>query len=144
MPEIKKLLFPLDFSHQSMRAGRYMESMAGRFQAEIMLLHIVDPAAFPIITQHLEPSCKERLDAFLADDLKQFAVRRVCLTGDPAEEISKMVRFWTPDLVMMPSYGLGFYRPSLLGSVTAKVLQDVNCPVWTSVHAEDAPPLESI
>jgi hypothetical protein len=45
---------------------------------------------------------------------------------------------------MMPSYGLGFFRPSLLGSVTAKVLHDVGCPVWTSVHAEEAPPLERI
>ena len=55
-----------------------------------------------------------------------------------------MVRSWTPDLVMMPSYGLGFFRPSLLGSVTAKVLNDTSCPVWTNIHSDEAPALERI
>ena len=44
----------------------------------------------------------------------------------------------------MPTHGLGFFRPSLLGSVTAKVLHDVDCPVWTAVHAEQTPPLQKI
>jgi nucleotide-binding universal stress UspA family protein len=44
----------------------------------------------------------------------------------------------------MPTRGLGFYRHGLLGSVTAKVLHDVKCPVWTGVHSEEAPPLERI
>ena len=44
----------------------------------------------------------------------------------------------------MPTHGLGFFRSFLLGSVTAKVLHDVECPVWTGIHEEDAPPLEKI
>ena len=55
-----------------------------------------------------------------------------------------MARSWNPDLVMMPSHGMGFFRRLLLGSVTAKVLHDLDCPVWTGVHAEKAPPLERI
>jgi nucleotide-binding universal stress UspA family protein len=55
-----------------------------------------------------------------------------------------MTRSWSPDLVMMPTQGLGFFRSFLLGSVTAKVLHDVECPVWTGIHEEDAPPLEKI
>jgi nucleotide-binding universal stress UspA family protein len=144
MPSIKKILFPVDFSQRSIGAARYVESLAGRFEAEIMLLHVVDTATHGSIAQHFQPSRKEQLKAFLADELKQFVTRRVCTIGDPAEEIVNMVRTWAPDLVMMPSYGLGFYRPSLLGSVTAKVLHDVGCPVWTSVHSEEAPPLERI
>jgi nucleotide-binding universal stress UspA family protein len=45
---------------------------------------------------------------------------------------------------MLPTHGLGFFRRHLLGSVTAKVLHDLQCPVWTSVHAESAPALENI
>jgi nucleotide-binding universal stress UspA family protein len=37
---------------------------------------------------------------------------------------------------MMPTHGHGPFRALLLGSVTAKVLHDVHCPVWTGVHAE--------
>src|SRR5262249_27797018 len=40
--------------------------------------------------------------------------------------------------------GLGHFRRLLLGSTTAKVLHDLDCPVWTSVHAEEAPELEDI
>jgi len=40
---------------------------------------------------------------------------------------------------MMPTHGYGPFRRFLLGSVTAKVLHDVDCPVWTGVHMDRAP-----
>src|ERR1019366_10739871 len=42
------------------------------------------------------------------------------------------------------THGLGYFRRHLLGSVTAKVLHDLRCPFWTSVHAEVAPELGNI
>ena len=41
---------------------------------------------------------------------------------------------------MMPTHGYGIFRSLLLGSVTAKVLHDAACPVWTGVHVEETPP----
>ena len=41
MPQIRKILFPVDFSDSSFGAARYVEYFAGQFQAEIMLLHAV-------------------------------------------------------------------------------------------------------
>jgi len=38
---------------------------------------------------------------------------------------------------MMPTRGCAAFRRFLLGSVTAKVLHDVNCPVWTSSHVTE-------
>ena len=144
MLSIKKILFPVDFSQRSVGAARYVESFAGRFDAEIMLLHVVDAATHGSIAQHWQSSREKQLKVFLADGLKNFTTRRICTSGDPTDEIVEMVRCWTPDLVMMPTYGIGFYRPYLLGSVTAKVLHDIDCPVWTAVHAEAAPPVEKI
>src|SRR5262249_40350522 len=43
------------------------------------------------------------------------------------------------DLIMLPTHGYGPFRRFLLGSVTAKVLHDAECPVWTAAHMEDAP-----
>ena len=39
----------------------------------------------------------------------------------------------------MPTHAHGRFRRFLLGSVTAKVLHDVDCPVLTGVHHETAP-----
>jgi nucleotide-binding universal stress UspA family protein len=38
---------------------------------------------------------------------------------------------------MMPTHGFGIFRSMLIGSVTAKVLHDAKCPVWTAAHAEE-------
>jgi nucleotide-binding universal stress UspA family protein len=37
---------------------------------------------------------------------------------------------------MMPTHGVGKFRNLLLGSVTAKVLHDATCPVWTAAHVD--------
>ena len=46
------------------------------------------------------------------------------------------------DLILMPTHGYGTFRRLLLGSVTAKVLHDANCPVWTGTHFADATGLD--
>jgi nucleotide-binding universal stress UspA family protein len=41
-------------------------------------------------------------------------------------------------MIVMPTRGLGPFRKMLLGSVTAKVLHDAQCPVLTGPHLENA------
>jgi nucleotide-binding universal stress UspA family protein len=142
-PAIRKILFPVDFSERCVGAARYVEALAGRFQAELMLLHVVDTGAY-FYPDEAQPNVKNRLEEFLAGELKYFATCRMCVVGEPAAKIVEVVKSWKPDLVMLPTHGLGAYRRLLLGSVTAKVLHDVECPVWTGIHSEEAPPLEDI
>jgi nucleotide-binding universal stress UspA family protein len=144
MPTIKKILFPVDFSARSIGAAHYVEFLAGRFDAEIMLLHVVENGT-NTLADELLPARQIQLDGFLADELKYFTTLRTCVVGqDAAREIIDSARSWQPDLVMMPTHGFGLYRRLLLGSVTAKVLHDLECPVWTDVHSEQAPALEEI
>jgi len=37
----------------------------------------------------------------------------------------------------MATHGTGLFRSLLIGSVTAKVLHDAKCAVWTATHAEE-------
>jgi nucleotide-binding universal stress UspA family protein len=143
MPQIRKILFPVDFSDSSYGAARYVEYFAGQFQAEIMLFHAVGMGEHTL-AEELLPQRKARLDAFLADELKYFTTERVAVVGDAATALMDAAATWNPDLVMIPTHGLGYFRRHLLGSVTAKALHDLRCPVWTSVHAEVAPTLENI
>lgn len=143
MPQIKKILFPVDFSPSCEGAARYVEAFAGHFEAEIRLVHAVTMGE-RVLAAELLPIRKAHLDAFLADELKYFTTHRECAIGEPLEIILGSAAQWAPDLVMLPTHGLGYFRRHLIGSVTAKVLHDLTCPVWTSVHAADAPQLEDI
>jgi len=143
MPQIGKVLLPVDFSDACLGAARYTEALAGRFEAAIMLLHVVGMGEHNLAAD-LKASKQAQLDAFMADELKYFSTERVCVAGEPAVEIVAAARRWQADLVMIPTHGLGAYRSFLLGSVAAKILHDLSCPVWTSAHSEAAPPLERI
>jgi nucleotide-binding universal stress UspA family protein len=54
--------------------------------------------------------------------------------GDPATVIRAIAERNAIDLVAMATSGSGPFRQLLLGSVTAKILHDVNCAVLTSAH----------
>ncbi|HVW07432.1 MAG TPA: universal stress protein [Bryobacteraceae bacterium] len=144
MTQIKRVLFPIDFSPACSGAARYVEALAGRFEAEIMLLHVVGPGEHAL-AEELMPHRRQQLDAFAAGDLRYFSTCIECVTGgDPAAAIQNTAKRWGADFIMIPSHGLGIFRRLMLGSVAAKVLHDAECPVWTSVHAEEAPELENI
>jgi nucleotide-binding universal stress UspA family protein len=74
---------------------------------------------------------------FLKTELRDISVRRIVLEGDPAGLITAYAASERPGLIMMPTRGCSAFRRFLLGSVAAKVLHDVNCPVWTSSHVID-------
>jgi nucleotide-binding universal stress UspA family protein len=144
MPLIDKILFPVDFSDACRSAARYVEAFAGRFEAEVMLLHVVGMGEH-MLAEELLPQRRTQLNAYLANELKYFTTQRICVIGDdPAQEIAAAARRWQPNLVMLPTHSPGTFDRLLLGSVTATLLQDLDCPIWTSVHSETLIPLEQI
>jgi nucleotide-binding universal stress UspA family protein len=60
-------------------------------------------------------------------------------SGDAATEIARVARDEGIDMIIMPTHA-GRFRQMLLGSTTAKVLNDADCPVLTSTHAETIAP----
>ncbi len=151
---ISRILVPVDFSRRCQDAVRYAAALACRFQSELTLLHVfVEPwAAYSSPEGYATPppydlestlaQVKRELDSFVAEDLRRFRVERVLEEGDPAEAIARVASRGF-DLVVMPTRGYGPFRRLLLGSVTAKVLHDVTCPVFTGPHLEHPPDLQS-
>jgi len=148
MITFQRILFPVDFSKQDHEAAPFVKAMAARFRSEVILLHVVGvvPAWYgateadslnPIADlKSLMEECTQRLCRHLSDELAGLWVKRQVELGDPAKEIEKYARDQKIDLIMMPTHGYGSFRRFLLGSVTAKVLHDTDCPVWTGVHSE--------
>jgi nucleotide-binding universal stress UspA family protein len=143
---IAKILLPVDFSERANPAVRFAVPVAKRFDSEIILLHVLPPyreyGAIEMATVMTDilavrrKSAEESLAGFLGEALAHLRVRRLMLEGDPAGEIVDCARREEAGLIVMPTHGYGPFRRLLLGSVTAKVLHDADCPVWTTAHAE--------
>jgi nucleotide-binding universal stress UspA family protein len=161
MESLSRILLPVDFSERSVAAVHYARSLAGHFGSELLLLHVLTPpqyefGALEIGGSKIEELYRGRarqaaaeLDAFLAGELAGMKVGRAVVEGDPAGKIVEYASLRNVDIIMMPTHGFGPYRRFILGSNTAKVLHDAECPVWTCAHLEQvssaaAVPLSSI
>ena len=147
MPNFKHILFPVDFSERCRAVRSFVESMVLRYRAKLTLMHLVrippvtygvnavHPAVFDLRT--IAEHAGHELNDFLDSDMAGIVIERIVENGDPATYIATYAAANDVDLIMMPTHGYGKFRGLLLGSVSAKVLHDANCAVWTSTHAED-------
>ena len=140
---MKKILFPVDFSERCTSAARMVEAFVGHFQAELTILHVVEPLTYNELPNAIG-TVEHQIKTYLADELKQFDVHRELVHGDPAEQIVQYAHAGKFDLTMLPTHGYGRFRRFIIGSVAAKVLHDADCPVWTGVHMEKVPRLEDV
>jgi len=152
MPRIQKILFPVNFSPSCIAMAPYVRRAATIFNAAVSLVHVVDPAELNLFEQYeryVRPVAdilddhrivrKERLDAFLTSEFPLANSPRVLLSGDPASQISELAKNENFDLIIMPTHA-GRFRQALLGSTTARVINDAPCLVLTSRHAETIAP----
>ena len=149
MFSISKILLPVDFSERSAGAIRYAIPLARHFNSELALLHVFVPpgefgkiegaAVLEDLLVELQAGSQKSLDAFMKADLQDLKLNRILVHGDPAGKIVEYALSEKPDLIMMATHGYGPFRRFLLGSVTAKVLHDAKCPIWTGVHVEEFP-----
>lgn len=156
MLSLARILLPVDFSGRSRGAARYADVFGGHFGSEVTLLHVVPPPHYEFSALEVggavlselyaarSRQLKLDLDAHLSDELRRLRVNRVLLEGDPARNLVEYAHSSQVDLILMPTHGYGPFRRFILGSVTAKVLHDADCPVMTGVHLEEAPRTEDI
>lgn len=153
MLNISRILFPVDFSERCLEAASYVGWIARKFGAQITLLHGMHTVEAGPISSRLQTELrKPYVDLIRIDEaaLSDFADRALCgvpvtcvvEVGDAAEVITCYAKRNAVDLIVLPTQGLGEFRWLLLGSVTAKVLNDTPCPVWTTVHGEKVHPAE--
>jgi len=150
MQSLSKILLPVDFSERSVAAAHYAKALAGRFGSELLLLHVLAPPQYEFGSLEIGGSMLTELyrgraeqvsadlDAFLAAELAGMNVRRTVIEGEPASKIVEFAHRERAGIIIMPTHGYGPFRRFILGSNTAKVLHDADCPVWTGVHLEQA------
>ena len=153
MMPFRKILFPIDFSEAAVALVPHVREMAQRFSAAVTVLnafnlvsdyglapHSTERDAIPYMpaVQGLRKQLEDRLQEFARTQFPGVSVTALVEDGDPAKVIEWAAQREHSDLIMMPTKGLGRFRRLLLGSVTAKVLHDISCPVLTSAHLPEA------
>lgn len=154
MTPFNKILFPVDFSDSSFALVPDVITMARKFGASVIVMHAFDlvhqynlaprtgapfgsePVDIPYtpLLQELREIRQNRLNGFVRDHLAGVEAKAILEDGDPARAIDWVVAKEKIDLVMMSTKGMGTFRRMLMGSLTTKVLHDLECPVYTSPH----------
>jgi nucleotide-binding universal stress UspA family protein len=147
---VRRILVPIVFADLSLYILPQAAWLARRLQAEIILLHVVEPLNYPAgifeagdkisaqdVTSRVVHRAQCDLDQTLLPELDGVAVTRLLLHGEPAVEIANTAFNENVDLIMLATRGFGAFHRFLVGSVTAKVLHESDCPVWTGAHLED-------
>lgn len=145
---IANILFPVSFSPSCIAMGAYVKRAAALFGARVSLIHVFDPASYSgfelyvraaaEIAEEHEEIARDRLHSFLSEEFPVSEYPRILVAGDAATKIAEAARNGF-DLIMMPTHA-GSFRRMLLGSTTAKVLNDADCSVSTSTHVETIAP----
>jgi len=145
---ISNILFPVDFSPSCIAMAPFVKRSAALTNARVSLIHVYDPNSYSGVETYLRGPVEiaeehrqighDRLNAFLAAEFPVPDFPRILKSGDVAATIAETARHGF-DLIMMPTHA-GAFRRSLLGSTTAKVLDAADCPVETSLHAEEIAP----
>jgi nucleotide-binding universal stress UspA family protein len=151
MTTIQNILFPVDFSPLCIAMASYVKRSAAIFGARVTLLHVFDLYSHDGFQLYVRPLsevaeeqqsvARDKLDSFLKSEFSVGECPRILSSGDAATQITQLARTKGFDLIIMPTHA-GRFRRMLLGSTTAKVLNEADCPVLTTQHAETISPRE--
>jgi nucleotide-binding universal stress UspA family protein len=154
MLNLETILVPIDFSARATAAAEHAVALARRFHSKLIFVHSIPPSPYeegalesgeyagPVLAGDAQ------LKAYVTKQLEKL-VERVCpdpsaemlvVAGDPSRRIEEIIKARNVGLVVMPTRGYGPFRRFVLGSVTAKILNDVTCPVLTGAHAAETAP----
>lgn len=155
IPQIKKILYATDLSKNSVYAFRYATKMAETFDAEMIILHAIEP--IPTMAKHYlniyvdESKWEEKIryEQDLATErikkrLQEFCKQETrdapqCLAqvssilvrpGYPVEEILKAADEEDCNMIVLGTHGKGFLKQTFLGSVARSVLDRAKKPVF--------------
>jgi nucleotide-binding universal stress UspA family protein len=162
---IDKILVPVDYSDNSYQALQCGASLAEKYGAHLLLLHVIpaaleevwpqgarslSPAPYcyevpapgvwirhPLILE-FEEDAQAELRAFARKALQEaVAVQVKVAAGKPAEEILRVAHEERVDLIVMGTHGRTGSRHLLLGSVAEVIARYSPCPVCM-VRIKDA------
>ncbi len=135
------ILHPTDYSECSAQAFHIAGDLARQHQATLLVLHVAETLGPENVTygevgSQVEPAgYRHRLEEDLRRSVPVVAgvtVQYLVTAGDPAEEIERVARVHSCDLIVMGTHGRTGLDRLLTGSVAEQVIRRAPCPVLTT------------
>ena len=139
--ELRRILVPVDFSDTAKKAIQYAVPFGAAFDAEVLLLHVMQPYSVPIELGYVPPewaesqqkflgAAREELDKLCAREIGARArARALVREGVPWQEIIAAAQESRADLIILATHGRTGLSHVLLGSVAERVVRHAPCPV---------------
>ena len=143
MTEIKKILFPDDFSENASKILQYVLSISEAYNSTIYLLHVVQDlhrwgkvyiphTSMDVFQKEALEGAEKVMDRVCEEQLEgRTNLQRRIVSGDPATEILKTIEAEDIDLVIMGTHGRKGLEHVILGSVAENVVKKSSAPVMT-------------
>jgi nucleotide-binding universal stress UspA family protein len=135
----KRIMVPLDGSPLAEQALSHATAQAERFDAEIVLLKVLEPLPEATLTSPASVQRAEQLSAQLARDYLERVAERIrdegiaveiaLLEGKPYLELVRYAAEPEVDMIVMSTRGHSGWSRWLLGSVADRVVRGAAVPV---------------
>jgi nucleotide-binding universal stress UspA family protein len=148
MLKIENILYPTDFSDNSMEALRYATSLAEKFGACLHIIHVTLAAgqymAYSSVSSYIPDSMVATERKNLESNLMKLpakklgtpkSVKHKVLEGIPLVEIMSYIKKNKIDMVVMGTHGHTGFKHLVMGSVAENVVRKSPVPVLT-VHSK--------
>lgn len=141
--EIKKILYPTDFSEGSLVAVPLLADLVKKYGAKLYVLHVIYDVArasgwyvphmsMDELYKDMEAGAKKEIERCCIEELRGHKdIERIVIKGIPHEEIIKFAGENKIDLIVIGTHGRKGLDKVLFGSTAAKVVRDAPCPVMT-------------
>ena len=136
---LKRILVPVDFSPLSKKALQYALRFVEEFNAEMKLVHVVEPVvppafdgwmiAPPVSSTYADGAKKLRRLASSVQTADINPLQSTVRTGLPAHEIVEAAKELDVDLIIIATHGYTGWKHFAIGSTAERVVRAAPCPV---------------
>ncbi len=139
--EIKRILFPTDFSEGSDNALPYAADMAKHYGAKLYVLHVmhdivqatgwyVPHISMDEVYKDIEKNARKEIERYGVEELEGFKdIERIVVKGIPYDEVIKFAKENKIDLIVIGTHGRKGLDRVIFGSTAERVVRDAPCPV---------------
>jgi len=143
MKQFAKILFATDFSESSENAFEYAITLATKFDARLIIVHVINEPvdlrgfyvphiSFEKLEEEIRGSAEKMMEKFCRTKIKGFSnFESHVIAGIPHEEILRRAAGENVSMIVVGTHGRTGLDHVLFGSTAEKIVRKSTCPVMT-------------